>query len=79
MDINWQHHNPANPADAARGPQAYDDHLYYAYVVTFHEILYLFTTVAATRFGVSYLLTEENKWTRLMIIRELLKPTKSHT
>ena len=32
MDINWQFNSPANPADAAIGPQAYDDHLYYGYV-----------------------------------------------
>ncbi|KAG6909385.1 hypothetical protein DXG01_000828, partial [Tephrocybe rancida] len=32
MDINWQHNNPANPADAAFGPQIYDNHLYYSYV-----------------------------------------------
>ncbi|KAF5316798.1 hypothetical protein D9619_006733 [Psilocybe cf. subviscida] len=31
MDINWQHNNPANPADAAIGPQAYDNHLYYSF------------------------------------------------
>ena len=29
MDITWQYNNPPNPADAADGPQAYDDHLYY--------------------------------------------------
>lgn len=32
MDITWQYNNPANPADAAIGPQAYDTHLYYSYV-----------------------------------------------
>ena len=32
MDINWQFNNPANPADAAVGPQGYDNHLYYRYV-----------------------------------------------
>ncbi|KAJ8583531.1 glycoside hydrolase family 5 protein [Rhizopogon salebrosus TDB-379] len=26
MDVNWQYNNPPNPADAANGPQAYDDH-----------------------------------------------------
>ncbi|KAI0258701.1 glycoside hydrolase superfamily [Gloeopeniophorella convolvens] len=31
MDINWQHNNPANPAAAAIGPQAYDNHLYYSF------------------------------------------------
>ncbi|KAF5379499.1 hypothetical protein D9615_006486 [Tricholomella constricta] len=31
MDINWQHNNPANPADAALGPQIYDNHLYYSF------------------------------------------------
>ncbi|KDR80884.1 hypothetical protein GALMADRAFT_60653 [Galerina marginata CBS 339.88] len=31
MDINWQHNNPANPADAAIGPQGYDNHLYYSF------------------------------------------------
>lgn len=30
MDINWQHGNPPNPADAAMGPQSYDNHLYYS-------------------------------------------------
>ncbi|KAH9479277.1 Glucan endo-1,6-beta-glucosidase B [Psilocybe cubensis] len=30
MDINWQHNTPANPADAAIGPQGYDNHLYYS-------------------------------------------------
>ncbi|KAH9991331.1 glycoside hydrolase superfamily [Russula compacta] len=29
MNILWQYNNPANPSDAAIGPQAYDDHLYY--------------------------------------------------
>jgi hypothetical protein len=29
MDVNWQYNNPANPADAAIGPQVYDNHLYY--------------------------------------------------
>ncbi|KAF8238160.1 glycoside hydrolase family 5 protein [Tricholoma matsutake] len=31
MDINWQYNNPANPADAAIGPQIYDNHLYYSF------------------------------------------------
>lgn len=31
MDINWQYNDPANPADAAIGPQVYDNHLYYVY------------------------------------------------
>lgn len=31
MDINWQYNNPSNPADAAMGPQAYDNHLYYSF------------------------------------------------
>ncbi|KAL5513348.1 hypothetical protein ACEPAH_3747 [Sanghuangporus vaninii] len=31
MDIGWQWNNPSNPADAAIGRQAYDNHLYYAY------------------------------------------------
>ncbi|KAF9454435.1 glycoside hydrolase family 5 protein [Macrolepiota fuliginosa MF-IS2] len=31
MDINWQHNNPSNPADAAIGPQIYDNHLYYSF------------------------------------------------
>ena len=30
MDIIWQFNNPSNPADAADGPQGYDDHLYYS-------------------------------------------------
>ncbi|CDO68818.1 Glycoside Hydrolase Family 5 protein [Trametes cinnabarina] len=29
MDINWQYNDPPNPADAAIGPQGYDNHLYY--------------------------------------------------
>lgn len=29
MDIGWQYNNPPNPADAANGPQDYDNHLYY--------------------------------------------------
>ncbi|KAF8872215.1 glycoside hydrolase superfamily [Gymnopilus junonius] len=33
MDINWQYNNPANPANAAIGPQVYDNHLYYSYGV----------------------------------------------
>ena len=33
MDINWQWGDSrANPADAAMGPQLYDNHLYYASV-----------------------------------------------
>ncbi|KAI0029966.1 glycoside hydrolase family 5 protein [Vararia minispora EC-137] len=31
MDINWQNNNPPNPADAAIGPQVYDNHLYYSF------------------------------------------------
>ncbi|KAF8548718.1 glycoside hydrolase family 5 protein [Imleria badia] len=31
MDINWQYNNPSNPADAAIGPQGYDNHLYYSF------------------------------------------------
>ncbi|KAG2362916.1 glycoside hydrolase family 5 protein [Suillus spraguei] len=31
MDVTWQHDKPSNPADAAIGPQAYDDHLYYSF------------------------------------------------
>lgn len=31
MDVNWQYNNPSNPADAADGPQAYDNHLYYSF------------------------------------------------
>lgn len=31
MDVNWQYNNPPNPAKAAIGPAAYDNHLYYAY------------------------------------------------
>ncbi|KAG6817308.1 hypothetical protein H0H87_010325 [Tephrocybe sp. NHM501043] len=30
MDVNWQHNDPANPADATIGPQIYDNHLYYS-------------------------------------------------
>lgn len=41
MDINWQHNNPANPADAAIGPQAYDNHLYYRYVSMSFKIISL--------------------------------------
>ncbi|THU85502.1 glycoside hydrolase family 5 protein [Dendrothele bispora CBS 962.96] len=29
MDVTWQFNNPSNPADAAIGPQGYDNHLYY--------------------------------------------------
>jgi len=31
MDMNWQYNNNSNPADAADGPQAYDNHLYYSF------------------------------------------------
>ncbi|KAG9313184.1 glycoside hydrolase family 5 protein [Chiua virens] len=31
MDVNWQYNNPSNPADAAIGPQGYDNHLYYSF------------------------------------------------
>ncbi|TFK61708.1 glycoside hydrolase family 5 protein [Pluteus cervinus] len=31
MDINWQWGSPSNPADAAIGPQNYDNHLYYSF------------------------------------------------
>ena len=30
MDVSWQYNNPSNPADAANGPQGYDNHLYYS-------------------------------------------------
>ncbi|KAL6297832.1 glycoside hydrolase family 5 protein [Sparassis latifolia] len=29
MDVNWQRDDPPNPAYAAKGPQGYDNHLYY--------------------------------------------------
>ncbi|KAJ3810425.1 glycoside hydrolase family 5 protein [Lentinula aff. lateritia] len=31
MDVNWQNDDPPNPAAAAWGPQAYDNHLYYVF------------------------------------------------
>ncbi|KAL5531296.1 hypothetical protein ACEPAG_4173 [Sanghuangporus baumii] len=31
MDVGWQWNNPPNPADAAIGSQAYDNHLYYSF------------------------------------------------
>ncbi|KAG8678470.1 hypothetical protein FRC09_019812 [Ceratobasidium sp. 395] len=31
MNKDWQHNNPANPADAAIGPQLYDAHLYFSF------------------------------------------------
>lgn len=31
MDVNWQYNNPPNPANAAIGPQGYDNHLYYSF------------------------------------------------
>ncbi|KAI6118424.1 glycoside hydrolase family 5 protein [Pisolithus sp. B1] len=31
MDVNWQYDNPPNPANAAIGPQGYDNHLYYSF------------------------------------------------
>ncbi|KAG9097098.1 hypothetical protein FS749_007077 [Ceratobasidium sp. UAMH 11750] len=31
MNKDWQHNNPANPADAADGPQLYDAHLYFSF------------------------------------------------
>ncbi|KAI6125905.1 glycoside hydrolase family 5 protein [Pisolithus croceorrhizus] len=31
MDISWQYDNPPNPANAAIGPQGYDNHLYYSF------------------------------------------------
>ncbi|KAJ2915952.1 hypothetical protein MD484_g4479, partial [Candolleomyces efflorescens] len=31
MNVNWQYNNPSNPADAKKGPQAYDNHMYYSY------------------------------------------------
>ncbi|KXN91097.1 Glucan endo-1,6-beta-glucosidase B [Leucoagaricus sp. SymC.cos] len=31
MDVNWQYNNRSNPADAAIGPQIYDNHLYYSF------------------------------------------------
>jgi hypothetical protein len=34
MDALWQYNSPPNPADAANGPQAYDQHLYYRLVPT---------------------------------------------
>lgn len=38
MDVNWQHNNPANPADAAIGPQGYDNHLYYSFGVRTNRV-----------------------------------------
>ncbi|KAJ7725264.1 glycoside hydrolase [Mycena olivaceomarginata] len=31
MDVNWQWNSPSNPADAAIGPQGYDNHFYYVF------------------------------------------------
>ncbi|GLB41592.1 putative glycosyl hydrolase 5 (cellulase A) family protein [Lyophyllum shimeji] len=31
MDIHWQHNDPPNPADAAIGPQIYENHIYYSF------------------------------------------------
>ncbi|KAF8601197.1 glycoside hydrolase [Ceratobasidium sp. AG-I] len=31
MNKDWQFNNPANPADAADGPQLYDSHLYFSF------------------------------------------------
>jgi len=31
MDVGWQYNKPSNPADAAMGPQGYDNHLYYSF------------------------------------------------
>jgi len=31
MNKDWQYNNPANPADAAIGPQLYDAHLYFSF------------------------------------------------
>ncbi|TDL25414.1 glycoside hydrolase family 5 protein [Rickenella mellea] len=33
MDYSWQRNNQPNPADAAKGPQLYDHHLYFSYGV----------------------------------------------
>ncbi|KAI0731003.1 glycoside hydrolase superfamily [Earliella scabrosa] len=44
MDVNWQWNNPdANPADAAIGPMAYDNHLYYSFggVADDNELAYM--------------------------------------
>jgi len=49
MDVTWQWNNEGmNPADAAIGPQIYDNHLYYKYVslslfcwVRSNEVLHL--------------------------------------
>ncbi|PPQ85403.1 hypothetical protein CVT25_006399 [Psilocybe cyanescens] len=51
MDINWQHNNPANPADAAIGPQGYDNHLYYSFggVADANEDAYLTSTSIASK------------------------------
>jgi glucan endo-1,6-beta-glucosidase len=35
MDVTWQYNNPSNPADAAIGPQAYDNHLYFSFGVCY--------------------------------------------
>ncbi|KAI0794402.1 glycoside hydrolase superfamily [Fomes fomentarius] len=43
MDVNWQHNNPPNPADAAIGPMGYDNHLYYSFggVADANELAYM--------------------------------------
>ncbi|KAI0731016.1 glycoside hydrolase superfamily [Earliella scabrosa] len=43
MDVNWQHNNPPNPANAAIGPAAYDNHLYYSFggVADANELAYM--------------------------------------
>jgi len=51
MDIGWQYNNPANPADAASGPQIYDNHLYYNFggVAAANEAAYLTHSCRLTR------------------------------
>lgn len=51
MDIIWQDNNPSNPADAAIGPQNYDDHLYYSYVRDVPRCVKS-SDASASRFGV---------------------------
>ncbi|KAH7922227.1 glycoside hydrolase family 5 protein [Leucogyrophana mollusca] len=64
MDINWQYNNPANPADAAIGPQTYDNHLYYSFggVADANPTAYLTSICNLTRIQADAALGDSPLW-----------------
>jgi len=64
MDVNWQYNDPPNPRDAAIGPQAYDNHLYYSFggVAAANEAAYLTSICNLNRIQADAALGDSPLW-----------------